>query len=260
MNSDTPERHLRVSGCPNFRDAGGYATDTGTVAWRRIFRSGHLASLTSNEQHRLGRLDIELIVDLRRADERAQEEGVLSGAKVITAEITPGSAASAVYTDSNRITDATEMRAFMCDINRQFVVSQSEVFAAVFRSLVASDARSVLFHCSAGKDRTGFAIALLHAILGVEKNDLEADYMLSSQYFVPEHQIARIRRKYPVSHLDDASLHPMLETDPTYLQTAFSAIESEFGGFTRYVRDALLLTEEDCQVLKDRFVMEFGDT
>ncbi|MEM1141146.1 MAG: tyrosine-protein phosphatase [Pseudomonadota bacterium] len=260
MDSDTQERHLGVPGSPNFRDAGGYPTHSGTVAWRRIFRSGHLASLSLTEQERLAGLGIELIVDLRRADERAQESGVLPGAKVITAEITPGSAASAIYTDSSRLTGAAAMRSFMRDINRQFVLSQSEVFAEVFRSLIASGARSVLFHCSAGKDRTGYAIALLHAILGVRKDDLEADYMLSSRYFVPEQQIMRIRRKYPVNHLDDVSLHPMLATDPTYLQTAFSEIESEYGGFERYVSDALLLTEEDCQVLKDRFVIASSDT
>ena len=258
LESASPEqltqRHLSIEGSPNFRDAGGYQTTAGPLRWRRLFRSGHLADLSEGERAKLEQLNIELVIDLRRADERNLEPSMLAGARLITAEITPGSQASAIYADSTQLGGAAEMHNFMCEINREFVTSQTPVFAQLYHALLEHDAKRVLFHCSAGKDRTGFAIAMLQLALGVAKNDVERDYLLSSHYYIPEEHMARVRRKYPVDHLSDEDLRPMLETNIEYLRAAFVAIENNFGSITTYLEQGLRLTPKEQARLRELFL------
>lgn len=249
------ERTLGFAGSPNFRDAGGYAVDGGTLHWGRLFRSGHLAALSSEEQERLRALELALVVDLRRADERDWEPSRLPpGTAVHGADITPGSHTSAIYADSTQLGGAEAMHRFMCDINREFVRSQTGVYREVFAALLDSGADRVLFHCAAGKDRTGFAIAMLQAALGVSTDDIEADYLLSGQYFLVEEQIDRIRAKYAVNHLGDADLAPMMHTDLAYLRSALDEISVGWGDTDVYLEEGLGLGLAERRELRRRFV------
>jgi protein-tyrosine phosphatase len=250
------ERALGLAGSPNFRDAGGYrSAHGGALHWRRLFRSGHLAYLTAEDEARLGELGLELVIDLRRDDERELEPSRLpAGASLVGAKITPGSQASAIYADATQLGGAAAMYDFMCEINREFVLSQSDAFAEVFAQLLDSGAERVLFHCSAGKDRTGFAIAMLQLALGVSPDDVAADYSLSSRYYLPEEQLPRVRVKYAVDHLSDEDLMPMMRSDPAYLQAALAAIESEWMDLEVYLREGLRLDEPERRELRRRFL------
>ncbi|MDP5052868.1 MAG: tyrosine-protein phosphatase [Congregibacter sp.] len=253
---DHPDRHLGLSGSPNFRDAGGYVCDQGSMAWGRVFRSGHLASLSPADRERLTSLELAMIFDLRRADERRREPSWLPpGANVVSADITPGSHSSAIYADSTQLGGAQAMFEFMCDINREFVASQTTTYKDVFAQLLSSDANKVLFHCSAGKDRTGFAVAVLQLALGVAVADVEADYLLSRNYYLPDAQIMGIRKKYPVEHLSDADLLPMMQTSLDYLHSALTTMERLYGDHNTYLSDGLGLGEHERQELRRRFVM-----
>lgn len=254
-NSDRTERSLGIEGSPNFRDAGGYACDGGRLHWGKLFRSGHLASLGEADQARLASLGLELVLDLRRADERESEPSCLPPAvEVYDANITPGSQASAIYSDSTQLGGAEAMYRFMCDINAEFVRSQTDIYRGVFGAVLASDAQRVLFHCSAGKDRTGFAVAMLHLALGVSADDIEADYLLSGRYYLPEQHMPRLRRKYAVDHLSDADLLPMMTTDFAYLHAALDAIDADWDSRDLYLSDGLGLGEHERRELRRRFV------
>jgi protein-tyrosine phosphatase len=252
---DAPPRSLGLEGSPNFRDAGGYARRGGSpLAWRRLFRSGHLALLSPADRHRLAGLELELVCDLRREDEQRLEPSQLPGnVKVISANITPGSQASAIYDDSRQIAGAAAMFQFMCDINREFVDSQTDAYREVFAQLLDSGAQRVLLHCSAGKDRTGFAIAMLQLALGVTLADVEADYLLSRRYYLPEREMSRVRKKYPVDHLQDEQLVPMMRTELDYLRSAMAAIEIRFGDIERYLAEGLGLGALERRELQRRF-------
>jgi protein-tyrosine phosphatase len=255
-NPRVRERALGLAGSPNFRDAGGYAAHGGgTLHWGRLFRSGHLAYLTREDQSRLVGLGLQLVIDLRRDDERALEPSWLpDGARLVGARITPGSQASAIYADATRLGGAAALYQFMCDINREFVRSQTAAFAGVFAQLLDSGAERVLFHCSAGKDRTGFAIAMLQLALGVSEDDVAADYALSCRYYLAEEQMPRVRVKYPVDHLSDDDLMPMMRADPAYLQTALAAIDAQWPDRDSYLRDGLGLGEPEREELRRRFL------
>lgn len=146
------------------------------------------------------------------------------------------------------------MYQFMCDINREFVESQTSVFRDVLAQLLASEASRILIHCSAGKDRTGFLIAMLHLALNVDRDDVEHDYLLSRQYYLPEKHLPRVREKYPVDHLTDEDLLPMMRTDLDYLRTALEAIEAKFGGVDAYLDSGLGIGAAERAELKRRFI------
>jgi protein-tyrosine phosphatase len=250
------ERAVGLTGSPNFRDAGGYVTADGAALRRGlIYRSGHLATLSDQDVGILEALGLDLVIDLRRDEERAWEPSRLpASARLFDADITPGSQAHALYNDSTRLGGAQAMFDFMCEINREFVLSQSDAYGAAFAELLASDARRVLFHCSAGKDRTGFAIAMLQLALGVAIEDIEADYLLSARYYLPAQQMARVRRKYQVDHLSDEDLLPMLSADLAYLHSALEAIDSAWPSREAYLAEGLGLGEKECAELRRRFV------
>lgn len=254
-------RAIGLSGAPNFRDAGGYAVDGGRLGWGRLYRSGHLACLTPADEAVLADLGLDLVIDLRRADERDLEPSRLpAGIAVLDAQITPGSQASAIYGDATRLGGAQAMFDFMCDINREFVASQSGHFAAVFARLLASDARRVLVHCSAGKDRTGFAVAMLQLALGAALEDIEADYLLSARYYRPRDHLDRVRAKYPVDHLSDNDLLPMMRTERAYLHAALEAIDEAWVSRDAYLREALGFGDAERRELRRRFVVSRGRT
>lgn len=249
------ERRVALVGSPNFRDAGGYACAGGSLAWGQLFRSGHLADLSGDDLETLERLQLELVVDLRRQDERAFEPSQLpAGIPKVGADITPGSQASVIYADSTQLGGAEAMFQFMCDINREFVESQTATFRGVFQQVLDSGASRVLFHCSAGKDRTGFAIAALQLALGVALDDVEEDYLLSRRYYLPEAHMARVRQKYPVAHLSDDDLRPMLQADITYLHGALAAMRRGHGDADTYLKEGLGLDDSARRELRRRFV------
>jgi protein-tyrosine phosphatase len=250
------DRVLGLEGSPNFRDAGGYASGRGgRLHWGCLYRSGHLAHLTPADEAVLAGLELELVVDLRRADEREHEPSKLPPTvSFIGAEITPGSQASALYADATRLGGAEGMFAFMCEINREFVLSQSDLFRDIFTALLDSGARRVLFHCSAGKDRTGFAIAMLHLALDVAHGDIETDYLLSQRYFLPEEQLVHLRARYGVGHLADADILPLVQTERAYLAAALEAIDATWPSREAYLEGALGLGPGAREELRRRFV------
>lgn len=255
--SGNAERHLGFQGSPNFRDAGGYACEGGWLAQGRLFRSGHLADLSDADRDRLTSLQLAMVFDLRRADERTLEPSWLpDGVAVMAANITPGSQSSAIYADSTQLGGAQAMFNFMCDINREFVESQTDVYRDIFAKLLDSGAERVLFHCSAGKDRTGFAIAVLQMALGVATSDIEKDYLLSRNYYLPEAQMPRVRKKYRVGHLSDDDLLPMLRSDLAYLHAAIEAMERVYGKREAYLREGLRLGQGALSELRRRFVVD----
>lgn len=252
------QRVLGLAGSPNFRDAGGYAAGAnGQMHWGRLFRSGHLADLSAEDRERVAALGLELVIDLRRDDERALEPSSLpEGIAFHGAEITPGSQASALYAGSIELGGARAMFDFMRSINREFVLSQTETYREIFTALLNSGAERILVHCSAGKDRTGFVVAILQCALDVAMSDIEADYLLSQRYFPPEEQLDRVRAKYAVDHLSDDDLLPMVSTELAYIGAAFAAIDELWPSRDAYLRRGLGLEDAERRELRRRFVRD----
>lgn len=240
-------RGMGFEGAGNFRDFGGYPTQSGgTVGWGHFYRSGNLSGLSAADIDRLSRLDIDLVCDFRREDEQTRDpsrlpRSGLSGGqpRVLSVPITPGSQASALFGDAESLDGREAMFAFMVDINREFVYSQSDRFAQMFAAILQDRPRSLVIHCAAGKDRTGFGAALILAALGVSEELILRDYLLTRQYFDPWRELPGVRAKYRVDHLDDDALLPMLGVDEAYLNAAFAAIDESHGSMSAYLTKCL---------------------
>jgi protein-tyrosine phosphatase len=145
------------------------------------------------------------------------------------------------------------MFAFMESINREFVHSQAGHFADMFARILDDGAARVLLHCSAGKDRTGFAAALLLLALGVPRPLVMRDYLLSRHYFHPAQQLAQVRSKYGIGHLDDAVILPLLSVEEAYLGAALAAVDAA-GGVDAYLQQELGVGPAERAQLAARFL------
>ena len=165
--STHPARSLPLAGASNFRDLGGYQGLGGqTLRWRRLFRSDHLAALTPDDQARLQALGIARAIDFRGASERAAQAYALPGVAYhpLTIEPTVIHRALALQQQGHTLT-AQDAVGLMQETYRGFVHDNAPRFAEMFRLLLDSDS-PIVFHCTAGKDRTGFAAALILLALG----------------------------------------------------------------------------------------------
>jgi protein-tyrosine phosphatase len=111
-----------------------------------------------------------------------------------------------------------------------------------------------LVHCAAGKDRTGFAAAIILLALGVSRDVVMRDYMLTGQYFHPHSEIARLREKYQMQQMDSQSILPMLEVHEAYLARALLAIEQNFPSVGVYLEEALGVGTAEVAELRARYL------
>src|SRR6185369_5508513 len=176
---------LNLTGASNFRDLGGLQTASGlTIRRRRLFRSDHLGSLEASD---LAPLAATLghsirVLDLRGIAERETAVCVIPGAAVHSLPIEPTivQKLSELLAAGHRLTVADTV-ALMQDTYRGFVRGNTQRFAALFAHLLDAHDEPVVFHCTAGKDRTGFAAALLLRALEVPQEAVMRDYLHTNE-------------------------------------------------------------------------------
>lgn len=252
------ERCLRIGRVSNFRDLGGYSgADGREVKWGCLYRSGQLSSLDDIAIRQFEQLDIRLVCDFRREEERRGDPTPLrsqSLARVIELEIDPGSHLGFFERIRRGDVDSATLRQFMCDINQELAAEHVATYRQMFMHLLALPEGAALVHCTAGKDRTGFAVAMLLAALGVSVDDIYRDYLLSQIYFDIDSELHRVSKKYSWGGpLDE--MRPVLEVHHSYLQSAFDVIDNRFGGIERYLVEQLGIDASLQQRLRERFLM-----
>ncbi|MCE1191330.1 MAG: tyrosine-protein phosphatase [Acidovorax sp.] len=227
-----PARSLPLAGATNFRDLGGYAGHGGRpVQWRRIFRSDHLAGLTAQDQALLAQLGVARAIDFRGQAESAALAYALPGVAYHPLHIEPTVVQRALELQrTGRQLTAQDAVALMQDTYRGFVHDNAPRFAELFRLLLASDAPTV-FHCTAGKDRTGFAAALILLALGVPRDVVMQDYLLTNTLY----------RRPPGlgSHAPEEVLAVLWRVQEEFLDAALHKVDTEFGGLQPYLVDVL---------------------
>ena len=257
-----PERKLGMQGTPNFRDFGGYSTTRGKqVKWGYLFRSGQLSRLTGQDVALLASLELDLICDFRREEEQHGDPSLLPAErapKVLSLPITPGS--NAAFFESTGGDDGglqahgrQDMFDFMVEINRDFALAQTDTYSRMFREILELEDARFLVHCAAGKDRTGFAAAIVLLALGVSEELVMRDYMLTSRYFNPAVELERIRQKYQMDQSADAIL-PMLEVHESYLGAALAEIHNRYPSVEAYLDSELGMGGPELAELRGRYL------
>lgn len=242
------DRLHRFEALDNFRDYGDYATAAGRrVHGGRLFRAGHQARASDADLERLAALDLGLVVDLRRPGERrdqpSRRPAAFSG-RVIEGGVDDGQEAPHItFLKTAELTEASARR-FMTDTYAAlpFDPAHRDVFARYFRALGDGDDRPVLIHCAAGKDRTGFLAALTHHLLGVSRDDLLEDYLLTNVAVDLDGRAPDIARKLEAMTGRKAShgaVVAFLGVDPAFLEAAFAAVEARHGSLDGYLAEVL---------------------
>lgn len=239
----------RLSGAPNFRDLGGLRSRDGrSIGNGRVLRSGHLGELQEQDIVLLrGWLGGDVcVVDLRGSVERTKLACVLPEAAVHSLPIEPSVAQKldAVLASGEPLTPAITAR-FMAGAYENFARSAHAQVAGLFELALARSGRPMLVHCAAGKDRTGFMVALLLAALDVPREVIVEDYLETNRRVTP-----RESRRYAPEIME------VLGTvRPEFLEAALAVVDGEFGGVDAYLLKAASLTAERRAALQRALLM-----
>lgn len=253
-------RLLPFAGAKNFRDLGGYQTlDGRTIRWNVLYRSDTLHKLTETDLHHLSALMLDRIIDFRAPHERDQEPDRLPGnAEIRVIGIPILDSSTQVWHDSRdefvKNLKNIDPVPYMIRTNVELATRFTPEFRLFLDELLSANGRPVLFHCAAGKDRTGFAAAILLRILGVPHDVMMQDYLLTNQHFMPAYKwnltLAQLMRGKRFA----AAIKGFMEANPAYLSAAFDAIDREHGSFESYVGNGLGLTEQESERLKNIYL------
>jgi protein-tyrosine phosphatase len=264
------DRAPTISGALNFRDLGGHLTADGRrVRWKKLFRSGSLGRLSAQGWSDFRSLKIANIFDLRTTREREREP------------CAPAAISSSQYHfEAYEMNDvaiqrrmasksslASEMRLAMMDYYAEIPWLFAAQYRNLFRHLVEGDV-PIVVSCTAGKDRTGVAIALVLYALGVPREQIVEDYCLSDKMVDFEQELV-VRQLsegknsaagYNVmSSLTPDARRPLLKSDPDYINAAFSAIATRGGSVRAFLKSNLNLRNEELARLKDHLLENSRD-
>ncbi|MDF9832267.1 protein-tyrosine phosphatase [Ereboglobus sp. PH5-5] len=242
-------RHIPLEGAYNFRDIGGYETADGRrVRWHRIYRSGQIDKLTDTDVETLAGRRILTVVDLREKVEYDHAPDRLPASATIVR--CSGGKTDPMENWTHMLAGATSgvpfMKAFYSDIQ-----GLAARFKPFFQTLLdLPDDHALLLHCMAGKDRTGIGIALLMIALGVRRETIVEDYLLTNQYG-PKSLNEDVRMK-PLG-LSEPVLRDLLAAKEEYLQAFFSTLEEHHGSDMQFLAQAIGLSPEKISRLREKF-------
>jgi protein-tyrosine phosphatase len=248
-----PDRAWRLQGAPNFRDLGGYIGHGGRpVRWRRLFRSDHLADLTPADRARLAPLELARTFDFRGVAERAATPYQLPGATQHSLAIEP-TVVQRMHdiTAAGTALTAPVVTELMKDLYRALINDRAERFAELFQHLIESDAPAVL-HCTAGKDRTGIAAALVLLALGVPRDVVQADYLLTNELV---RDPASLQSPTPLE-----ARAVLWRVQQGFLDTALAIVDADHGGIERYLAQRLRLGPAALRTLAARYLQPSDTT
>ena len=263
MNHD----RTRVVSRLNLRDLGGLRSGGGQwVATGQVFRSGQLVDRPDEELAVLQALGLRTVLDLRSAHERSTLAGMqLPGAEHVWLDVLGDDAAAGPARLGQTLRQPQEASAQLgegraeqvfCVAYRELVSSPlaRSAYGRLVRVLAAPDAGPVLFHCAAGKDRTGWAAALVLTALGVPFEDVLTDYLETNDGFLSSYEA--FRDTWADGGGDPEVLLAVMSARPAYLDAAFSEMESAFGGIEGYLVDGLRLDTAVVEQLRSRLLVE----
>jgi protein-tyrosine phosphatase len=256
MNADH-QRVLPFRRIANFRDLGGYPAANGKrVKWGLLYRSGHFAKASPADLIYLQALNIDTIIDFRSAQEKEQEPDRLpasGGMKILALpmlDVVNEAMSKEIHT-AVKNNDFQDFDPFEKMLQMYQVIAREHAakYRLFIQTIQAAQGRPVLWHCTAGKDRTGFGAAILLRLLGVEDQVIIKDYLLSRQYIENRRRLMlmlRLTRGREVVGI----VKKLMSVDETWMQAAFQALDQQWGNFENYAKEGLALSPADIAQLR----------
>lgn len=223
-----PDRRLALEGLYNLRDLGGYPAAGGWTRWRTVWRSDSMHRLSPAGQQALLDLGVQTIIDLRYREELAESPNVFAGSGAVT--YSP----LALYELSDpRVVEYAPQK--LIGIYRLILDVGQASIRQVFEMLSAPGALPAVFHCMAGKDRTGIVAALILGAVGVPEAVIVEDYALSARYLDPLFDEWRLQAAQAGYDMD--WYNGLLETNPETMRQALAYLDRKYGGVLAYLGD-----------------------
>lgn len=270
FGADTLDRSYRrllpLEGGSNFRDLGGYPTTDGKRVVRgQLFRSGAPTSLTADDMQYLSRFHFKTAVDLRSNEER---------------ELFPNRWVQADSTIAYKYLDYSIMepmgrmkgegkRPGMDQLYRGFPTQIAPQLKMYFNALLQHETPAVV-NCSAGQDRTGFTSALVLSVLGVPRDTVIEDYLLSTDFRRPDREMgdvdlerasdtnafAKMMLAYRKQGASNRPNPLVTEDGVPFIVFALDQIDSDYGSVEGYLKQALGLTDKDVARLRELYLVD----
>jgi len=252
--ADSAKRKINLQGAVNFRDLGGYTTKDGHhVKWGKLYRSADMSKLTDTDLAELKKLNIAYDVDLRGTEE----------SKEAPDRINPNTdyilcPAGSDEANNNLMKRLATAKGNQGDSLIVAYYSNTAPLAARYKPffdklLTMPDDKSLVFHCTAGKDRTGIGAALLLYSLGVPYNTLMSDYLASNYYRAAENQ-TKTKQMVLFMHIDEGVAKDVLSVKKQYLDATFAAITKQYGSVDSFLLGPVGLDAAKISVLKKKFL------
>ncbi len=235
----------------NVRDVGGYRSAYGREVIRgRLFRGDSLSQLTSPDLERLDQLGLRAVIDFRTPGEilLSGPDRLPDGVELVQLPVSGGDLesiyeliASGDHDQQRRCLGDGRAASFMVEINRAFVTDarQREAFGAALRLMCAPGWLPLLYHCTNGKDRSGWMTAIVLTALGVPRELVLRDYLLSNDFHRTGYTKLRLDLIKTGIVQDPELLWPILEQSATYLGAAFEEADRRYSSFEGFLTRGL---------------------
>ncbi len=260
-----PGQTLGIKSVPNLRDMGGYKTSDGaTVANGLVYRSNQLSGISSGDMEKLAKLKLKNAYDLRTAEERkARPEELPPGVNYVVLDVLADSPKAGPAQLEKLLTDPKvanaelgggKVEAGFRASYREFIAlpSAQREFRKLFLALGDRKQLPALFHCTTGKDRTGWAAAAFMTLMGVPKKKVYEDYLRSNDYILPAY-------KKPIDAFvaaggDKSIPSAILGVKKEYLDAAFDEMEKKYGTIEKYFSQGLGIDAARQKALRDLYL------
>ncbi|MBE9918155.1 tyrosine-protein phosphatase [Paenibacillus donghaensis] len=257
----TAERLLPLQGTTNFRDLGGYRTTDGkTVKWGKLFRADELAGLSASDISYLQKSGLKTIVDYRTDDEVKQKpDPTIAGMKYVR---NPVFGQSGSGTDLMNYMAAGEFEKMgkpgdvLIAANRD-MVDHPEAYVKLFDMMLDPARADLVQHCTAGKDRTGLGSALMLLALGVPKETVVQDFMLSNKYRETYNKAAVGAMVKQFNLTDENAIEiikALMDVRPEYINAAFDEMASKYGSIQGFLEKGIGLSTDKQAKLKKMYL------
>lgn len=247
-------------GIVNFRDLGGIPAKYGRVKKHRLLRSGELAGLESADIEMLtGEYQLKSIFDFRDQNEITKRpDVVLPGVQYRNIDIMKDIKENSTRLDNVKTNLSPQTAADgMRGIYRKITLNPASrnAYHEFIVNLMGIGDGAGLFHCFAGKDRTGIGAAIILTILGVGREDIYADYMLTNELRTEANEalIERDRQK-GVTESQILGLRYLYTVHESYLDEMYRAAEETYGSFEHYIREGLGISMQDAELLRTQYL------
>ena len=234
--------HILLEGTTNVRDLSWPLATAQRPGTRRIFRSACLDRLSPDGRRAFCELRVALVIDLRGKEEAAAAPQ-LEGTVRVHLPIEPTVVAQLLQHRAAGTLNAAAAVDVMEATYRDYIVNHTQIFTGVFDHIIKAKHQPVLFHCAAGKDRTGVAAALILTALGVAPSVIMQDYLLSNQFY-------RSPNSSTIDIPDDVR-EAILKVRPSYLEAAFAAMIEGWGNPDRYLEKALGVGTREREAIRE---------